>query len=122
MQSKHIAIPRSEIERHVMEDWLRDQMTKDVAKQGWCADVKMNFDGMATVIWAIAHDYIWLGHDCSVVLGIAWLDTQRNVACWECNATGDLPPQSNDVGFGPVLPRVEKNSGAKGESLGTGSN
>jgi len=128
MQSKHIAIPGSEIERQIIEDWLTEQMTKDVAKQGWYVDVTMGFNGIASVIWDIACDYGQPGFDLNspVVLGIAWLDTQRNVACWECNmvcwecnATEDLPPQSNDVGFGPVLPRVKQNSGAKGENLGS---
>jgi len=115
MDKHNIAIPKSEIERHVIESWLQDQMTKDVTKQGWYADVEMNFSGIATVIWDVAYDYRkpWL--DVPVVLGTAWLDTQRNVACWECNATPDSPPQSNDVGFGPVLPRIKMNSKARGE-------
>lgn len=102
MSKQHRAIPGSEIERRVMEDWLRGQMTKDVAIQGYYADVEMNFNGMATVIWDMQGCELDLGSP--VVLGYAWLDAQRNVACWECNATKDLPPQSNDVGFGPVLP------------------
>jgi len=109
MNTSYIVVPRSKIERQVLEDWLREQMSKDVAKQGYYADVEMNFDGIATVIWNTARYYkLPRVDDTPVVLGIAWFDTQRNVACWECNATRDLPPQSNDVGFGPILPRVER--------------
>jgi len=115
MQSEHIVRPKSEIERQVIEDWLQDRMTKDVTKQGWYADVRMNFSGIATVIWDVKWDYRKPLLDTPVVLGTAWLDTQRNVACWQCDATPDLPPQSNDVGFGPVLPRVKMNSKARGE-------
>ena len=104
MNTPYIVIPRSEIERQVLEDWLCLQMTKDVAKQGYHADVEMNFDGIATVIWDMRGNE--LGLSSSVVLGIAWFDCRRNAACWECNATKDLPLQSNDVGCGPILPRV----------------
>lgn len=106
----NIAIPRSEIEGQVIEAWLQEQMTKDVVKQGWYAEVTMGFSGIATVIWDVAYDYRTTFLNMSVVLGTAWLDTRRNVACWECNATEDLPKQSNDVGFGPVLPPVKRNS------------
>lgn len=120
MDKQNIAIPKSEIERQVIEDWLQEQMTRDVAKQGWRADVTMNLDGIAIVIWNVPWDCRGPYPDVPVVLGTAWLDTQRNVACWECNATTDLPSQSNDVGFGPVLPGVKKNSKAKGENFGSG--
>ena len=110
----NIVIPRSEIERHIIECWLQDQMTKDVAKQGWYADVEMNFNGIATVIWDVAWDYRKTPYlDTLTISGTVWLDTERNVACWECSVTENLPRQSNDVGFGPILPRVERNSKQK---------
>ena len=118
MNTSQIVIPRSEIERQVLEDWLRDEMTRDVAVQGYYADVEMNFDGIATVIWNWYREGpSWDIDVAPVVLGIAWFDTQRNVACWECNATKDLLPQSNDVGFvGPDLPRVERREKLRCES------
>jgi len=115
------AIPKSEIERSVIESWLQDQMTKDVAKQGWYVNVEMGTNGLAHVIWDVAYDYRQPGMDIPFIVGTAWLDTKQNVACWRCCAIGDLPNQSNDVGFGPILPRVERNSKAKGEHFGTGN-
>jgi len=108
MNTPHIAIPRSKIERQVLEDWLQERMTKDVAKQGYYADVEMNHNGIASVIWNTQGSSLSGLLDGPIVLGTAWFDTMRNVACWECNATPDLPPQSNDVGWGPILPRVER--------------